>query len=194
MAAAEGALPGPAAAPVGGSRRRTRWVGFLAVAVVAALTLFIGMAIVRGGSNGNTPDALPVSGGVEPRGSPSATPEATTQAPLGDQDGPEGWAAAARGFGHAFTRTAVGQDAWFAAMSTWLTPEQARRYRGVPIHEIPGGVLQEVTVAEPAGTHSTHGQLRYDTGMVLNVGLSYSATEGGWLVARVTLAEPAHSP
>lgn len=172
-----GPSPGPAAAPVGGRRRRTRRAGLLAGAVVAALTLFIGTAIVRGGSNGNTPDALPVSVGV-----------------ADERADAEGWAAAARGFGHAFTRTAVGQDAWFAAMSTWLTSEQARRYRDVPIHDIPGGVLQEVTVAEPAGAHATHGRLRYDTGMVLNVGLSYSDAEGGWLVARVTLAEPPGSP
>lgn len=101
---------------------------------------------------------------------------------------PAGWSEVARGFGLAFTRTSVGREAWFAAMSSWLTPEQAAEYRDVPIEDIPNGELIEVDVAEPDGASHTLGTLTYDTGMVLEVGLSHVESAGGWLVARVSLA------
>lgn len=102
---------------------------------------------------------------------------------------PAGWSEVARGFGLAFTRTSVGRDAWFATMSSWLTPQQAAEYRDVPIESIPAGELVEIDVADPGSAAHAHGTLTYDTGMVLEVGLSYRAAAGGWLVARVELAE-----
>jgi hypothetical protein len=104
---------------------------------------------------------------------------------------PAGWSEVARGFGLAFTRTGVGRDAWFATMSSWLTPEQAAEYRDVPIESIPVGELVEIDVADPGSAAHTHGTLTYDTGMVLEVGISHSAAAGGWLVARVELADAA---
>ncbi|RIQ20160.1 hypothetical protein DY240_19140 [Jiangella rhizosphaerae] len=104
---------------------------------------------------------------------------------------PAGWSEVARGFGLAFTRTSVGRDAWFAGMSSWLTPEQAAEYRDVPIEAIPTGELTEVDVADPGSAAHTRGTLTYDTGMVLGVGLSYRAAAGGWLIARVELADVA---
>lgn len=136
----------------------------------------------------NTGDAPPNDDGAPP-----GNGDASMSDDLAANDGgpPPGWSEVARGFGLAFTRTGVGRDAWFATMSSWLTPEQAAEYRDVPIEAIPTGNLVRVDVADPAPAEHALGTLTYDTGMVLAVGLSYRADAGSWLVARVELADVA---
>ncbi|PSL05295.1 hypothetical protein CLV30_104161 [Haloactinopolyspora alba] len=101
------------------------------------------------------------------------------------------WAAVARGFGRTFTRTGLGQEAWFAALSSWLTDDQAARYRNVPIADIPTGTLTGVRIDAPGDSDTTGGVLTYDTGMVLEVGLVHDEAAGGWLVATVAPASTA---
>lgn len=120
---------------------------------------------------------------------------ARTQAPRATRQGRsfaarQAWADVARGFGRTFTHTVLGQDAWFAAMSSWLTDEQAARYRDVPIRDIPSGTLERVDVRPPGRRDRTTGTLTYDTGMRLNIGLIYATSSGGWLVASVRPAGP----
>ncbi|WP_157987636.1 hypothetical protein [Jiangella endophytica] len=137
------------------------------------------------GGDGSGADDAPGSGGVDGGGAAGdgAPPSSA------ELDGaPAGWSEVARGFGLAFTRTGVGRDAWFATMSSWLTPEQAARYRDVPIEAIPTGELTQIDVADPGSAAHAQGTLTYDTGMVLDVGLSYRPVAGSWLVARVELA------
>ncbi|TDD96024.1 hypothetical protein [Jiangella asiatica] len=184
----------------------------MVVAVGASCAVVVGALIMRDGA----PAGAPLAGGLAdvastttptalsaatptdlppeptrspyPRGSPTVAPGQDTPSP---SDGArDGWTEAARGFGQAFTHTEVGRDAWFAAMSTWLTPQQADRYREVPVEDVPGGVLRDVSVEDPSGGTITRGRLTYDTGMILEVGLSFDDSAGGWLVARVTLADP----
>ncbi|TDD66983.1 hypothetical protein E1262_20380 [Jiangella aurantiaca] len=141
-----------------------------------------------GGGGSSAPD------GEHGTGSAADDGGAGDRAPPSSKDAggvPAGWSEVTRGFGLAFTRTSVGRDAWFAAMSSWLTPEQAAEYRDVAIDTIPTGELVEIEVADPGPAAQAHGRLTYDTGMVLEVGLSYRAAAGGWLVARVELAETA---
>lgn len=136
----------------------------------------------RAPPSGDDPDSADRGGG-----GPAAPTEVAPDEVAPRDVAPAGWSEAARGFGLAFTRTSAGQEAWFAAMSSWLTPEQAALYREVAIEDIPAGELIEVDVAEPGSTPHTRGTLTYDTGMVLEVGLSHVESAGGWLVARVSL-------
>ncbi len=151
-----------------------------------------------GGVDDSPPDGEPgaddggngTSGADDGAGGDTSDDGASDSTPPSPTDGgvPAGWSEVARGFGLAFTRTSVGRDAWFATMSSWLTPQQAAEYRDVPIESIPIGELVEIDVADPGSEAHTHGTLTYDTGMVLEVGLSYRDAAGGWLVARVELA------
>lgn len=101
---------------------------------------------------------------------------------------PDGWREAAEGFGQTFTQTSLGQDAWYTAVASWMTPAQAEQYAQVPVEHIPTGELVDVEVADPGGALFTAGRLTYDTGLVLEVGLTYDATSAGWLVATVAPA------
>ncbi|MBB5787447.1 hypothetical protein [Jiangella mangrovi] len=183
--------PRPRRDPAHRSRRLERLLWLLVAAVALAGVVVIG-AIARSGPGSET--LQPIAGGSSPEASGVGDDDAPA-APAGERSGaavagqPAGWSEAARGFGLAFTRTRVGRDAWFAAMSSWLTPEQAAQYREVPIDDIPAGELLEVDVTAPGAEPHTHGTLTYDTGMVLEVGLSYETSAGGWLVARVSLAD-----
>ncbi|WP_069110186.1 hypothetical protein [Jiangella alba] len=148
----------------------------------------------------NDGDAPPDHGTPPDRGDTLLSDESAAgdEPAAGDKPGashdgpPPGWSEVARGFGLAFTRTGVGHEAWFASLSSWLTPEQAAVYRDVPIDAIPTGTLVRVDVGDPASEHA-QGTLTYDTGMVLAVGLSYRAGAGSWLVARVELADVAEA-
>lgn len=100
---------------------------------------------------------------------------------------PAAWLRVAEGFGRAFTRTSPGQEAWFFALSSWLTDEQAEMYRDVPVSAIPAGALEGVEVAAPDG-RTTRGLVTYDTGLVLEVRLVHVEAAGGWLVATVSPA------
>jgi hypothetical protein len=104
----------------------------------------------------------------------------------------DGWVDAARGFGQTFTRTSLGQQEWYAAMSSWLTDDQARLYRDISIQQIPAGYLDEIHVDDPGERLFTRGELVYNTGMVLDVGLAYVESAGSWLVASVVPADSAN--
>ncbi len=101
---------------------------------------------------------------------------------------PDGWREAAEGFGETFTNTSLGQSAWYEAVSSWMTPAQAEQYEQVPATSIPTGTLVEATVDDPGGALYTAGRLAYDTGLELEIGLTYDATTQSWRVASV---EPA---
>lgn len=201
--------------PAERSRQVERLLWLLVAVVTLAGVVLIG-AIVRSGPDpaGTPPFAddartepgpSPTGGhrgASEPSGDgtseepPPAPPSGTRPAP-GEHEpegsqaaggaAPGGWSEVARGFGLAFTRTSVGQEAWFAAVSSWLTPEQAAQYADVAIERIPTGTLTTVEIADPGAQPHARATLTYDTGMVLEIGLSYVGAAGGWLVARVSL-------
>ena len=122
---------------------------------------------------------------------------ATTEPETADQGGhdhahgesPGGWYEAADGFGRTFTNIALGQQPWFEAMKAWLTPQQAAKYEGVPITNIPTGSLAKVEVGDPGGALFAVGELTYDTGLVLRIGLTYDSA-GRWLVASISAVQP----
>lgn len=97
---------------------------------------------------------------------------------------PEGWVQAAEGFGRTFTNIDLG-DAWHEAVSAWMTEDQAARYVDVPVDHIPTGTLIDTEVSDPAGNLFTWAHLTYDTGLVLDVGLTFAGGRDGWLVATV---------
>ncbi|SDT70317.1 hypothetical protein SAMN04515669_6177 [Jiangella sp. DSM 45060] len=147
-----------------------------------------------GDAPANPSDASPNTNDAAPDGdTPLGGDAPPGDKPAASDDGPPpGWSEVARGFGLAFTRTGVGHEAWFASLASWLTPEQAAEYRDVPIEAIPTGTLVRVDVGAPASGHA-QGTLTYDTGMILAVGLSYRASAGTWLVARIELADAAEA-
>lgn len=183
-------------------RRSGPWLMVAVVALAGAVA--IGAIITSDPAGGTVSHGDVVA---DESRAPDDSAQATTSSPAGsrrtstpDVDKPEqstaddvgasprGWLDVARGFGQTFTQTALGQEAWFSAMSSWLTEEQAAMYRDVPIEQIPTGTLQDVDIEDPGDGPATRGLLTYDTGMVLEVKLSYVDSAGSWLVASVTLA------
>ncbi len=100
----------------------------------------------------------------------------------------DAWTHVARGFGETFTRTSMGQEAWFTAMSSWMTDAQADMYQDVPINDVPTGTLSDISVDHPGAGDTTFGVLTYDTGMKLEVSLVHVEAAGGWLIASVRLS------
>ena len=171
---------------------RQQWLWLL----VALTALGCGGAVVSILVDGPRPVALPSPGPSGPS-APITTPDGpaamtSPSAPVGATEAvgasPSGWADVARGFGQTFTRTTLGQPAWFAAVSSWLTDEQAAMYRDVDVGDIPPGTLTDVDIDDPGDATRTRGVLTYDSGLKLDLGLVYTETAGGWLIASVRLA------
>lgn len=172
-------LSGPGAHPalravhqvLQGRRRLLRSVGSRNSAVVTVVILSAAVGVGCAGQ--------PATADAPREEAPSTTDTATPAAP-GTPD-PE---SVARGFGRAFTRTAMGQAAWLAAISSWMTREQAQLYRGVVLDEIPAGTLRSLHV-DHLSPGRARGLLSYDTGMLLEVRLVHVDAAGSWLVASV---------
>lgn len=160
-------------------RREWPWVlfGLAALTCAGAITAIL----ASGPDHGTAPSSL----GDFSRPSHSA-PESRQPKTAGTTI--DAWTHVARGFGQTFTRTSLGQDAWFTAMSSWLTDDQAAMYSDVPISDVPSGTLSDVAVADPGVGDTTSGVLTYDTGLKLEVGLVHIEAAGGWLVASVRLS------
>lgn len=190
-------------------RRVRRW---LVVAGAAMGGFVLGLLMAAGGApddppaeSGQAATGGDVAAGEQPWASGQETPHDGDDAAeaIADEQGagghapgdghehgpaPDGWREAAEGFGQTFTQTGLGQDAWYTAVSSWMTPAQAEQYAQVPVEHIPTGTLVDVEVADPGGALFTAGRLTYDTGLVLEVGLTYDATSTGWLIATVAPA------
>lgn len=188
-------MSGRAVGVIGFLRQHWLWL------LVAVTALACGCAVFAILSTGPRPVPLPSAGSSSVSATPGelmstsspsspAAPSATAETAdvIGASAG--GWAEVATGFGRTFTQTTLGQQAWFAAVSSWLTDEQAAMYRDVRVADIPTGTLVDVDVDDPGEATKTRGVLTYDSGMKLDLGLVYAEPAGGWLIASVRLADP----
>lgn len=146
----------------------------------------------------DSPSPAETDTGTQPPDSPPTetpimpTPFATTPGSDGlHEDGPSpaGWQEVAEGFGRTFTNDELDHKAWFVAVSAWLTPDQAAKYENVSPTSIPEGELVDATVGDPNGRLYTEGELTYDTGLVINVALTYDDNSDSWLVSSVLPVE-----
>lgn len=146
---------------------------------VAAVVSVSAAALVVSCSAGTSPrPSSPMTAPVATGTSTAIPPRAVSDLRM------DPWVDVAVGFGRTFTATTLGQDAWFASVSTWLSDEQAALYRDIPVDNIPAGRLIAVEADQPVGG-ATRGLLIYDTGMVLDIALEYVGSRGSWLVVSI---------
>lgn len=132
--------------------------------------------------------AAPDGPAPSPRATEGSDPGATTGAPTttahAHEHGPapDGWDEACRGFAETFTNVDLGER-WHDAVAAWMTPAQADEYADVPLENVPTGAVDTVTPHDPQGALFTECEVRYDSGLAVDVGLTYHHPD--WLVAAV---------
>lgn len=117
-------------------------------------------------------------------GASTSTPSAPTVPAHAHEHGPspDGWAEACRGFADTFTNVELGEG-WHDAVAAWMTPAQADEYADVPLESLPTGPVDTVTPHDPQGALFTECTVLYDSGLEVDVGLTYH--HPNWLVAAV---------